>query len=274
MDVAPDAAISPLETNQDFTSAYLGAAYRKDNMSGSARIETRQGGDGETWIGTVGVAREMSEKLSVAGAGRIFTQNSDAPDSGTTTTIDGRVGAAWRPRDNDDLIIFNRSDVSYEKDRTGAKRTRLVNNLAANVMVDDNWQLSGNYGVKHVRQDIAGLTLKSTNHLLGGETRYDLTPEIDLGLRGSVMTNGRETQYSIGPSIGFSPAKDVWISAGYNVEGFDDDDFEATEYSRKGVYIQMKLKFDQNSAKGLLRRISPQSVAGPAYANPATLSQP
>ena len=274
VDVAPDAAISPLEVNQDFTSAYLGAAYRKDHTSGSARIETRQASDGETWIGTVGVAREMSEKLSVAGAGRVFTQNPDDPASGSTTTLDARVGAAWRPRNNDDLILLNRTDVSHEKDRTGAKRTRFVNNVSANVLVDDNWQLAGHYGIKHVRQDIAGLSLKSTNHLFGAETRYDLTKNIDLGLRGSVLTNGRETKYSIGPQIGFSPTKDVWISAGYNVDGFEDDDFEATEYSRKGVYIQMKLKFDQNTARGLLRRISPQTVAGPAHSNPQAFSQP
>jgi len=78
-----------------------------------------------------------------------------------------------------------------------------------------------------------------------------------------LTSNGTNSaQYSFGPSIGVSPAKNIWVSAGYNIEGFKDDDFEAAEYSRKGVYLQMRLKFDQNTARGLLRRISPLQ-AGP-----------
>jgi len=91
-----------------------------------------------------------------------------------------------------------------------------------------------------VRTEFAGKKLKSWNHLLGGEARFDVTEKIDIGMRGSYMTsnNTGTAQYSFGPSVGVSPAKNIWVSAGYNVKGFKDDDFEAAEYSRKGVYLQ------------------------------------
>ena len=152
-----------------------------------------------------------------------------------------------------------------------------MNNVAVNTQVNDRWQLTGNWGAKHVRTDIAGQSFSNTTHLLGAETRYDLTPKLDLGLRGQLMTGSSSDaiSYSYGPSLGLSPAKNIWLSAGYNVQGFKDDDFEAAEYSRKGFYLQMRIKFDQNTARGLLRRISPANdVIDQSASAPVALSNP
>ena len=130
-----------------------------------------------------------------------------------------------------------------------------------NTYISDRWQLSANYGVKYNQTEINGQSLDSLTHLLGAETRFDLTKKIDLSLRGQVLANEdfSEAQYSFGPSIGISPIKDVWISLGYNFEGFRDDDFEAAEFSRDGIFLRFRGKFDQDTAQGLLRRISPSS---------------
>lgn len=260
IEIAPDAAVSPLEVNEDFTSAYVGAAYRDDVMSGSARVEGRKSSIGDTYTATAGVARELSEELSLAGSARALFTNPD-DQSQNTSQLDVRIGGAWRPR-NEDTIIFDRFDISHDKNARGETETKVVNNLAVNQMITDRLQATANYGVKHVSTELAGKKLKSWNHLVGGEARFDVTEKIDIGVRGSYMTSkGTNTsQYSFGPSIGVSPAKNIWVSAGYNIEGFKDDDFEAAEYSRKGAYLQMRLKFDQNTASGLLRRISPNNV--------------
>ena len=262
VEVAPDAAVSPLETNEDFTSAYVGAAYRDDVMSGSVRLEGRNSSEGDTTTVSAGVARELSEELSFAGSARALFNRLD-DQSQDTSQFDIRLGGAWRPRD-EKTIIFDRFDVSHDKNARGETETKIVNNIAINQLITDRLQATANYGVKHVRTELAGQKLKSWNHLLGGEARFDVTEKIDIGLRGSYLTSdGTNTaEYSFGPSIGVSPVKNIWVSAGYNVKGFKDDDFEAAEYSRKGVYLQMRLKFDQNTARGLLRRISP-SQAGP-----------
>ena len=144
-----------------------------------------------------------------------------------------------------------------------------------NTLISDRWQLSTNVGTKYTKTDIGDQNVSNWTHLVGGETRFDVTEKIDIGLRGSFLTNNDVgTSYAWGPSIGVSPVKNVWISAGYNVQGYRDDDFEAAEYSRKGAYLQFRLKFDQNTASGLLRRLSPSANTLGPVENRQILSAP
>ena len=259
LEVAPDAAISPFEVNEDFTSAYVGIGYRGEVTSASTRLETRQSSESDTWIASAAVTREVSEDLSVAGALRA-TQNENNDDLFDTNQVDARLGLAWRPRD-EDLIVFNRFDYGQSQNALGQSRKKLVNNIAANKSVANNWQLSANHGIKYVEETIGDQKFDGLTNLIGLETRYDITEKIDLGLRGqALIDDDGNMSYSYGPSIGLSPVDNIWISAGYNVEGYSDDDFEAAEFSRKGAYLQLRIKFDQNTAKGLLRKISPGPV--------------
>ena len=273
VEVTPDAAISPLEVNEDFNSAYVGVGYVTDKTSASARLEARDSSAGDTWTASAAVARELTETLSLAGSARgLF--NEEAGSDRVSSQLDIRLGGAWRPRD-EDTIIFDRFDVSHRNTEFGESETKIVNNLAVNTMIADRLQVSGNYGVKNVRTEIAGQKLESWVHLLGAEARFDVTERVDIGLRGSLLTSkGTDSaQYSFGPSIGVSPVKNLWLSAGYNVEGFSDDDFEAAEFTRQGAYLQMRFKFDQDTARGLLRRISPRDVVGPAR-SPSNFATP
>jgi len=256
IEVAPDAVISPFETNEDFQSIYIGSAYRNEKMSASARIEVRDADDDQTWVLSSSVARDLSDTLSLAATARGRISGA-AGGLGTDKHYEARVGASWRPR-NEDTVLFNRFDIVNTQPLNDINTTKLVNNAAMNTMVTDRWQLSTNVGTKYVKTQVGDKTLSNWTHLVGAETRFDVTERIDLGLRGAVMTNkDAGTAYSWGPSIGVSPVDNVWISAGYNVQGFKDRDFEAAEYARKGAYLQLRVKFDQNTASGLLRRISP-----------------
>ena len=274
IEVAPDDAISPLEINEDFNSGYIGVAYSTDTTSASVRLEGRDSSAGDTWTASAGVARELTEELSLAGSARGLFNEANGSNR-TASQLDIRLGGAWRPRD-EDTIVFDRLDISHINNEFGERETKIVNNLAVNTQVTDRLQATANYGVKNVRTEIAGQQLESWNHLVGGEARFDVTERIDIGLRGSLLASqGTNTlEYSFGPSIGVSPVKNLWLSAGYNFEGFKDDDFEAAEYSREGVYLQMRLKFDQDTARGLLRRISPRDAVGPASANPSSFARP
>lgn len=272
IEVAPDDAISPVEINDDFTSAYIGAAYIDGVMSASSRVETRHSSSGDVWTSSAAVVRELSEELSLAGSARAVVNK--PKDNNKSSQIDVRLGGAWRPRD-EDTIIFDRLDIHHDKNTFGERETRIVNNLAVNTQIMDRLQATTNYGVKHVRTEIADQTLKSWTHLIGAEARFDVTEKIDIGLRGSYLSSTTNTaKYSIGPSVGVNPVKNVWVSAGYNVAGFKDDDFQAAEYSHKGAYIQLRLKFDQDTASGLLRSISPRAPIAKAAPITQTFFEP
>ena len=262
--VAPDAAISPVEANTNYMSGYLGVGYRTEKLAASTRIEARKADEYDTIIGTFGAARELTDEFSLAATGRMQMRETHEGLGNLAETrelrTDLRLGAAWRPR-GEGTVVFERFDYKYNELADGTTQTKLVNNMAANTMINDRWQLTGNWGVKHTQTDLGAERYDSLAMLLGAETRFDITERIDIGLAGSVlMTEGAETlAYSIGPSIGFSPLDNTWISLGYNFSGYSDEDFEGAEYSDEGVYIKFRLKFDQDSLSGLLKRISPES---------------
>jgi len=79
-------------------------------------------------------------------------------------------------------------------------------------------------------------------------------------LRGLVLYthDTRAFEYAYGPSVGITPLDNIWLSFGWNIVGFRDEDFIAAEYAQKGPYLQLRLKFDQDTAKGLLDLISPE----------------
>ncbi len=261
-DIVPDAPISPFDLDGSFTSYYAGVGYRTPKTTGSARVETRIAEANRRFTGVLGAAREVTEVLSFAGAARV--EQAENRDSADTRSADARFGAAWRPRNSDGLIAFNRLDVRYDEEDAFQAEGRLqnfrvVNNLAVNAQVTKRLQAAISHGIKYAELDVDGQSFSGVTQLAGLEARYDIKPWLDFGFRGSALYshNSGSLEYSYGPSIGVNPADNVWVSIGYNFEGFDDPDFQAAEFSREGPFVQLRIKFDQNTAKGLLGAVTP-----------------
>ncbi len=260
-----DAALSPFEDGVrsdlvgegEFTSAYAGLGYRVDKAAASGRIEYRDSALGTRWTGVTGAAREANDTLSYGAAISAVTESRETGEG--RDQIEARIGAAWRPRGEGTLLLA-RFDAKAESEDNLTATRKLVGNVTANRMLSDRTQASINVGLKHQQADILGQTTSGYTTLLGGEIRHDVTPRIDVGLAASVLADhGTGTaEYAVGPSVGFTPAENVWVSLGYNVFGFRDKDFEAAEYSNQGLFVKLRVKFDQQTAEGLLKRISPK----------------
>ncbi len=262
LDVTPDAALGPLEDgarspltqSEEFTSAYLGASYRGDGVAASGRLELRDSTSGERLVATLGGAREITKTLSFSAAAR--HQNETLREQGDREQTDVRIGAAWRPR-GEGLVVLNRFDVGHLREEGRQDRSKIVNNLAVNAMVSKRTQVSAYHGVKYVETEFNGASASGVTNLIGGEVRHDITKSIDLGFHGT-WTSGEASgteAWSYGPSAGFSPDKNVWVSVGWNVKGFEDEDFEAARYTQQGPYIKLRAKFDQNTVKGLVKKL-------------------
>lgn len=260
LDIAGDAAISPLEDgvrsdlarSESYTSAYLGAAYQTETMAVSVRTEARDSATGQRYVTTLGGAREVSEKLSFSAAARHQSEALD--DQPMSERFDMRVGAAWRPK-GEGLILLNRTDIGSDEVEGVSKRRKAVNNFTFNAMVTDRTQVAVYHGVKYVETDFNGAQADGVTHLLGGEIRHDVTETIDIGVHGTWVSGDASATaaWSFGPSIGFSPKQNVWVSVGYNAQGFKDEDFEAAEYTASGPYIKLRAKFDQDTVSGLIQ---------------------
>ena len=148
-----------------------------------------------------------------------------------------------------------------------ARSARIVNNLVLNY-ASDAWraaeggdgqgsvldlyqrsQLSVYYGSKYVLDTYDGRDYAGYTDILGAEARFDLTSRIDIGLRASVLHSWSQDSFAwaFGPSIGFTPFTNAWVSVGYNIRGFDDRDFGASHYTAEGAYLVFRMKFDQHS---------------------------
>ncbi len=260
-DIVPDGPRSPFEqANGAFTSLYVGAGFRDKATTGSGRFEIRKSAEGERYMVATAAARELSEQLSFGAAGRFEQSNNAlAPDE---RRFEARLGASWRPHD-DGVVIFNRLDLKQQSVDLEAKSWKAVHNFAVNAQATGRLQLSVNHGIKYSAFSADGADLSGVTQLAGAEARYDVTDKIDIGVHGEALYswNSGALQYSYGPSVGLSPAKNVWLSLGWNFAGFEDRDFAAAEYSASGPYLKLRIKFDQHTAKGLLDAISPRGGA-------------
>ncbi|MFZ5619150.1 MAG: hypothetical protein ACOZAA_17695, partial [Pseudomonadota bacterium] len=256
-DIVPDIPKSPFEeAGGAYTSLYIGAGYRGEATSGSSRFEMKKS-EGRRYMVAAGAARELSEQFSLAAAGRYQQDDNDL--IADERRFDLRLGASWRPRD-DGLIILNRFDVKQQETDQASESWKAVHNLTVNAMATERLQIALNHGFKYAVFRADGAAYDGVTELLGLEARYDLSDRIDLGVHGEAIYsfNAQTLDYSFGPSIGFTPADNVWLSFGWNFDGFVDEDFAAADYSRVGPYLKLRIKFDQTTAKGLLDAISPE----------------
>ncbi|HAY06271.1 MAG TPA: DUF11 domain-containing protein [Hyphomonas sp.] len=254
--VFEDGQRTPLAGEGTYLSAYAGLGYRAEREAASGRIEYRDSALGERWTGVIGAAREASDTLSYAAAVSVRTQ--DSGSSPRESGFDVRIGGAWRPR-GEGAIFLARLDAKRETEHGVSEISKLVGNLGGNTRIGERTQAAISYGLKYQDVQAPGVESSGIIQFAGSEVRYDLTQQFDIGFAGSVLADHRTgtVDYAFGPSVGFTPVRNAWVSVGYNFAGFDDADFDAAAYARQGLYIKLRVKFDQQTAQGLLRWISP-----------------
>ena len=116
-------------------------------------------------------------------------------------------------------------------------------------------QASGYYGAKCGRDTIDAAEYSGYTDSFGIEYRNDLSKRWDLGVRTSSLHswNSNQYDYSYGLSVGFSPATNIWLSAGDNWAG----------YAAQGLYLTLRFKFDQQSVRDAAEWFNRQvSLAG------------
>lgn len=231
----------------DYTASSVGVHFNDKAWSANSRVEYRTSDTEDKINVLVGAQRNLDNGRSVA-AGIIFNDVSGLISS---TKFDARLSAAFRPNDSR-WIWLDRLDYIDEKTNnvTASLHTKkLINNFNANYLLNHQTQIALQYAAKYVLDDIDSTNYSGYTDLAGAELRYDINSKWDIGVHGSMLHswNGGQRDYALGVSLGYSLMENTWVSVGYNVKGFSDNDFSGAEYRVKGFYLNLRVKFDQDT---------------------------
>ncbi len=250
----PDVPPVSGERTEDFTAISLGANFHKGAFSFASRIENRMAETEDRWGLFLSALRDQNQSTSYSGRLEFFT--SDLISGQQDTDANLRFSIAHRPLDTK-WILLNRLDLDYHES-TGAgadiETRKLVNHLKANHHPNRKTQFSWHLGVKYIVDSIGGDSYDSFTGLVGVEARYHFLPKWDISghaqAHHTLHSNAYETSYGI--ALGRSLLKALWISAGYNFDGYTDDDFAGSEYTAEGPFLRIRAKLDQGTVRRAL----------------------
>jgi opacity protein-like surface antigen len=116
--------------------------------------------------------------------------------------------------------------------------------------------LSLQYAFKYVRSEFDGDGYTGYTDLIGVDLRHGFRDRWDAGIGTSVLHsyNSGVMDYGFGVDVGYNVGNNMWLTLGYNFEGFDDDDFREARYTAAGPFLRFTIKADQH----LLKRIAGQ----------------
>jgi uncharacterized repeat protein (TIGR01451 family) len=252
--------------NGDFTATTFGATYRSPLWTWNGRGEYRTG-EGERRVGLT------SNLLRTLGAGSTLASSVQGyrihqGNGASVTSAQADIAFVLRPLDSR-WSLLERFELRYEQAGTGAlssnslavptfaqgvqMTSRAINNLAFNYRTGNEGdghglEATAYYGAKYVRGRYAEERVSGFIDVIGIEARKDVGRHFDIGGNVSMQHawTGKTLSYSAGPAVGASPASNLWVTAGYNVAGFADRDFEAARWTRKGPYMTMRVRLERS----------------------------
>ncbi|MCX7991871.1 MAG: hypothetical protein N2999_07560, partial [Proteobacteria bacterium] len=240
----------------DYTAVNFGAGFKEKLWGWNGRVEYRDGKEQDKAGLFTSIYGEVKEGIGIGSSFQIF-------DTKTHTTeqifADLRFGLVYRPKISK-WTLLERLDIILDSIRGGESpydSLRFINVANLNYKDSKKWQFSVQYGAKYVTERIDERDYRGFTDLIGFECRYDIKNNWDIGLRAKLLHswNADQYKYSFGPTVGYTPKRNIWISLGYNFIGFTDRDFSKSDFTSQGIFFNFRLKFDQDDVKNSVRWI-------------------
>jgi uncharacterized repeat protein (TIGR01451 family) len=217
---------------------------------GNARVEWRDGTDSNSWLASLAVAVKLERDWTLLGR-TIYnlTQNNDGSER---TLARGQIGVAYRDTDTNRWNGLARYERLYEQDSTSIAlpidRVADIVSLSANWQPARAWTFSGRLAGKLGRDRLADISTSTRSGLLSGRALWDVTERWDLGLMASTLVvQNAGQEYGLGAEAGYLVKANFWLSGGYNLFGFSEQDLAGGEYLDQGAYVRLRLKFDETA---------------------------
>ena len=231
----------------------------------SGRVEVRSSGDRSntpdddrftTTLVQGLVARKLDRDWTLLARNHLL--KTDYAARGDVLQDRAHLGLAYRDTDTNRINALGKVEYKTESDASNA----LVGTLKSRAWIVSShadfhpsrpWWMTGRVAAKWQSDRFEnGVASSFRAQLLAGRLVYDVTENWDVGVLAAVQVgNNAARQTAYGAEVGYLLKQNLWLSAGFNAAGFAGDaDLTGYEYTRRGVYLRLRFKFDENLFKG------------------------
>jgi len=223
---------------------------------GSARLEWRQDANYDNWLSTLAYTAKLDGDWSLLARNQLLVN--DARTSAVASRLQDRlqVGAAYRDSGINRVNALGLYELRYEKTDPQPgyyERVAHVVSVHGDYHPSRPLWVTGRLAAKWVRERFdAGLSSTYTALLLGARAVYDVTEKWNLGVQANILLSpqGGSRQSAVGVEAGYLVRQNLWVTAGYNWTGFSDKELQGAGYTNRGIYVRLRLKFDETLFRG------------------------
>ncbi len=273
----------------DSSAIALGADYiAATNWKASGQVQWQTSTSSRSWLVSAALANKLDENWTLLNRGLYSIQTSIGSGSGERELITAQSGFAYRPVDTNVWNALGRVEYRHDADSTlGAGLNRdqssWIVSSHINVQPSRAWLMTGRYAARWADDRANGIASSSFTQLIGARSTWDVTDRWDVGAQAYRMWGNSQAEHAVGVEVGYLAVKNLWLSLGYNIKGFSAPELAGEAYTKRGLYVRMRFKFDETllgvdspvastSSGAQTIAISPVSLAAPASAALPALS--
>ncbi len=236
----------------------------------ATRLEYRRSGDigatpdneaFSTSLWTALVARKLDRDWTLLARNHLL--KTDYAARGDVLQDRAQLGLAYRDTDRNRSNALAKIEYKSESDvsnaAVGELRSRAwIASLHGDWHPSRPWWATGRVAAKWQRDRLeGGVESRFNAQLLAGRLVWDFTENWDASLLAAAQMGQGACQTAYGAELGYLLKQNLWLSAGVNRAGFAGDaDLAGYEYTRRGVYLRLRFKFDENLFKGRDREVN------------------
>ena len=215
---------------------------------GSARLEFRSSKASDGLLSTLAGAYRIDSRWSALGRSQFTFMD----ESGDRNALRERMqlGFAYRPGAGWDAL--GRYELRYESADSGSSAALAGDRLAHIVSFHGAGPLGERalgslaWAGRITHED----GTPTAAHWLHGRAAWALARQWDAGLTASFLGGSGVRRPGVGAEVGRKLRPDLWLSLGYNLTGYADDELTGEEWTRSGVYLRVRARFDETLLTG------------------------
>lgn len=222
------------------------------NWKSSARMEWRGSTTTNSILNTLGFAARLTDSWTFLGRNVLSTTSTKGTSAGSRLQDRLQFGFALRDAARNRWNALNLFEVKADHDDSQplapVRSTTGIFSTTANYQVSAPVTLSGRYAAKWSIANDSNLASSAIMQMVGGRATWDMTRRWDLGFAASTKYSlgFNSQQYGMGFETGYRILANMWLSTGYNVVGFRDNDLTGEDVTRRGPFVRMRFKFDES----------------------------